>query len=266
MNILGLFDYDGFICKAFYASIARNEGELEQIEQVLIDLTKSATDKVRKLKEDKSDKVIVRLFASGHTYKKDIYPSYKAHRKKDEYLGVFREYILDKYKDKIIRIDQLEADDVITMEYQKALQEGDYPIVISDDKDLRYYNPFYCKINITEEPSYEDDWENKILEQMLIGDKEDGITGIPKVGEKTAEKLLRLKGYTLSSVIQIYKEHDISIDDCLKNLILVTPITPEFVEDYQVGLDDKTIMNNIIGHFKFFNNKVKEVYFESQEQ
>ena len=91
MNILGLFDYDGFICKAFYASIARNEGELEQIEQVLIDLTKSATDKVRKLKEDKSDKVIVRLFASGHTYKKDIYPSYKAHRKKDEYLGVFRE-------------------------------------------------------------------------------------------------------------------------------------------------------------------------------
>ena len=133
-------------------------------------------------------------------------------------------------------------------------------VVFSDDKDLRYYNPQYCKININEEISYELDYEKKQLMQLLIGDKEDDIAGISKVGEKTAEKLLDMYGWNIDSVIEIYRDKQISIDECLKNLLLISPIRKENVIDYKYGLDDSTTLNNILGHFRYWNEKVTEIY------
>lgn len=242
-----LLDYDGFICKAYYAAVARNEmADIEEMEDVLNSLTECAKEK---------SGLEIKKVISGHTYKKDIYPSYKNHRKRNEGLGMFRDYIKIAHED-LICVPQLEADDVITMMYDK------YPdsIVFSDDKDLRYYCPIYCKINLTEEISCQDNFTEKQLEQMIIGDKEDGIDGIPKVGEKTAKKLLDMYGYNIKSVIEIYKDKEINIDDCMKNLILVTPICKELVKDYKYGLDENTTMNNIIGHFNYMNEKIKEIY------
>lgn len=242
-----LLDYDGYICKAYYAAIGRDErADLEEMEEILNNLTECAKEK---------SGLEIKKVISGHTYKKDIYPSYKNHRKKDEGLGMFRDYIKLSHED-LVCVPQLEADDVITMMYDK------YPdsIVFSDDKDLRYYCPIYCKINLTEEISCQDDYINKQIAQMLYGDKEDGIDGIPKVGEKTAIKLLDMYGYDIKSVIKIYKDKEISIDECMKNLILVTPICKELVDDYKYGLDEQITMNNIIGHFTYFNKLIKEVY------
>lgn len=247
MTGYALLDYDGYICKAYYAAVSRNENaEIEEMEEILNSLTECAQRK---------SELPIKKIISGHTYKKDIYPSYKCHRKRNEGLGMFREYVKLSQED-LICVPQLEADDVITMMYSEYQDS----IVFSDDKDLRYYCPIYCKINLTEEISTQDDFINKQLEQMLIGDKEDGIEGIYKVGEKTAQKLLNTYGYSLESVIKIYKDNNITIDDCMKNLILVTPICKEVVTDYKFGLDDKTTINNIIGHFTYLNNKIKEIY------
>lgn len=257
--LYGLLDFDGYICKAFYASIAREENEIEDMMHVLDELTKSAQEKLDEINKDNQ---LVRV-VSGHTYKKDVYPSYKSKRKRNEDLGMFREYVLTELSDELVRVPQLEADDVITMMYERYNNsKGQKAIVFSDDKDLRYYCPEYCKINLTEEISFQKDCEKYQLEQMLTGDKEDCIDGIPKVGEKTAEKLLDMYGYNLKAVIEIYRDKGLSIDECLKNLVLVTPICKDLVLDYEYGFSDKITMNNILGHFRFFNELVTEVYNE----
>lgn len=198
--LYGLLDYDGYICKSYYASTSRGEGDIEQIEKVLDDLTTNAISKIAQLDNDFDIKLVI----SGHTYKKDIYPSYKSKRTKNEYLGVFRDYIKETRKNELTCVPQLEADDVLVMMYKELSQKKDTGVIVfSDDKDLRYYCPDYCKINITEQIDYQQDYYNKQLEQMLIGDKEDNIQGINKVGEKTAEKLLKNNGYSLESVIKI---------------------------------------------------------------
>ena len=249
--MIGLLDFDGYICKAFYASIARGEDDFEEMISVLDDLTNAA---VSKLESKFGSGEIVKVI-SGHSYKKDVYPSYKSGRKRNEDLGAFREYVKLTLTDLMI-VPYLEADDVITM-MASNLKDC---VVFSDDKDLRYYNPQYCKININEEISYELDYEKKQLMQLLIGDKEDDIAGISKVGEKTAEKLLDMYGWNIDSVIEIYRDKQVSIDECLKNLLLISPIRKENVIDYKYGLDDSTTLNNILGHFRYWNEKVTEIY------
>jgi 5''-3'' exonuclease (including N-terminal domain of PolI) len=249
--MIGLLDFDGYICKAFYASIARGEDDFEEMTKVLDDLTQAALDK---LKDNFGHGAVIKVI-SGHTYKKDVYPSYKLGRKRNEDLGAFREYVKLTYEDLKI-VPNLEADDVITM----MAEDLGNCIVFSDDKDLRYYNPQYCKINIKEEIGYEADYKKKQLIQLLVGDKEDAIAGISKVGEKTAEKLLDMYGWNIDSVIEIYRDKQVTIDECLKNLLLISPIRKENVIDYRYGLDDSTTLNNILGHFRYWNEKVTEIY------
>lgn len=249
--MIGLLDFDGYICKAFYASVARGEDGFEEMIKVLEDLTQAALEKL----EDTFGSGELIKVISGHTYKKDVYPSYKSKRKRNDDLGVFREYVKLTYDDLVV-VPNLEADDVIIM---MADNLGKC-IVFSDDKDLRYYHPQHCKININEKIERETDHKKKQLIQLLVGDKEDNIAGVPKVGEKTAEKLLDMYGWNVDSVIEIYKDKQITIDECLKNLLLISPIRKENVIDYKYGLDDSTTLNNILGHFRYWNEKVTEIY------
>lgn len=256
MTKFALLDYDGFICKAFYASIARDEVDIENMLKVLDDLTRTATEKVELLSD--SDYKIIKII-SGHTFKKDIYPSYKMNRKRNEYLGIFRDYVKENFKD-LVSNPVLEADDLIIMMYEQYKD----CIVFSDDKDLRYYCPNYCKININETPALEENNNEKILEQMLIGDKEDNINGVPKVGEVTARKLLTKMGYSLDNVIRIYRDYNVDIDNCMRDISLVTPLCSRWTKDYKYGTDNKTIMTNILNRFSYLNDKIKEIYFEKQ--
>ena len=68
-----LLDYDGFVCKAFFAAMAR--GEINDAENVLLELTNIAIQKAKDFFE--SEDVEVFKFMSGHSWKKDLYPEYK---------------------------------------------------------------------------------------------------------------------------------------------------------------------------------------------
>lgn len=270
-----ILDYDGYVCKAFYAN-KENPMDIQTAEEILKDLEFAAVSKaINYFDVDYKDLRIIKLM-SGHSWKKDIYPSYKRTRKRDEYLGVFRDYIKSNDKDIIIP-DCLEADEAIVClaDYLRNYHE-DF-IVFSDDKDLRYYSEVYCKINITEEVHEQDIlsvWKYQ-LEQMIIGDREDNITGIPKVGEKTAPKILDTYGYDISGVIKCFKDKNIDIDNCLRDLLLIIPLSEDYLEDKNTSRNiAKSILQNkivdnydtyeaIISQIKFLNNKVKEVYNEA---
>lgn len=255
MYDVALLDFDGYICKAYYAVISRGSTDFDEMLALLEELVESAKSKV----EEYAD---ISYYISGHTYKKDIYPSYKANRKKDPLLREFREFVKLYYEDKIIK-DNVEADDLIVMDYERYAKVRN-PVVFSDDKDLRYYCQTYCKINLSEEIVEQDEKEmeqHRII-QFLTGDKEDNVQGVYGIGEKKAViELNKLGGITIENVIRVYKNKGINIDECLKNLILISPLYSKFVEGYYY--DDESTLDNIIGLFKYWNKKVKEIYNEA---
>lgn len=267
-----LLDYDGFICKSYYAN-KEDIMDLENARQILEDLTECAQEKAADFFGVKKNDVKVLRIMSGHSWKKDIYPSYKQTRKRDEYLGVYRTYVKENMD--VTLVPQLEADEVLVVLKQFFDRIPNKKcIIFSDDKDLRYYSSNYCKINITEEVQELDDVENwtKQLEQMLIGDSQDNIKGIPKVGEATAPKLLNNYGYNINGVIQAFKDKNVDIDNCLRDLLLVVPMSSEYVED-KSSLNDLAIevlgsgtslevvtYRCIEAQVQYLNKKVKEIY------
>nr|DAH28069.1 MAG TPA: Exodeoxyribonuclease [Caudoviricetes sp.] len=255
MYDIALLDFDGYICKAYYATISKGSTDFDEMLALLEELVESAKSKI----EEDAD---VNYYISGHTYKKDIYPSYKANRKKDPLLGEFREFVKLYYGDKIIKAN-VEADDLIVMDYERYAKARN-PVVFSDDKDLRYYCKTYCKINLSEEIIEQDEKEmeqHRII-QFLTGDKEDNVQGVYGIGEKKAIiKLNKLGGVTIENVIRVYRNNGIDIDECLKNLILISPLYSEFIENCYY--DDESTLDNIIGLFKYWNKKVRDIYNET---
>ncbi|MDO4897001.1 MAG: DNA polymerase I [Moraxella sp.] len=138
------------------------------------------------------------------TFRHELSDAYKAHRPPmDDDLRVQIPYIhdlIEKLGIPLIKIDGYEADDIIGTLAHTACQNG-YPVVISTgDKDMaQLVND--CVI-------LEDSFKDKITDMAgvfdkfgvhntqiadyltLMGDSSDGIAGIPKVGAKTASKLL----------------------------------------------------------------------------
>lgn len=253
---IALLDFDGYICKSYYAIISKGSTDFDEMLALLEELVEAVI-----LKMPKNTDVL--KYISGHTYKKDIYPSYKANRKRDELLGEYRDFIKLYYEGQLIKSPVLEADDLIVMDYEHFTQEGFNVVVFSDDKDLRYYCKTYCKINLNEEiveQKISDMYINRIV-QFVAGDNEDNVKGIFGLGEKKALKELeRLGGINIRNVIRLYKEKEILIDECLKNIILISPLYEKVVEDYEWRPDDD--MKNILGHFKYWNEVVKDIYNE----
>jgi 5'-3' exonuclease len=256
MYDVALLDFDGYICKTYYATISKGSTDFDEMLALLEELVESAKSKVEK-------DALIKYYISGHTYKKDIYPSYKANRKKDPLLGEFREFVELYYGDKLNK-DNVEADDLIVLDYEAYDKGGFSPVVFSDDKDLRYYCKRYCKINLSEEIVEQDEKEmeqHRII-QFLTGDKEDNVQGVYGIGEKKAIiELNKLGGITIENVIRVYRNKGIDIDECLKNLILISPLHNKVIEE---GYYNYYILSNaIIGHFKYWNKRVKEIYYEN---
>lgn len=242
-----LLDYDGYVCKALYAAIS--SGDVSEAPRILDELTQSAIDKTHKYFDDLPVEVIKVM--SGHSWKKDAYPTYKAKRKKDPRVKEFRDWVLET-DDTILKVEPFEADEVLVIMHDYLCNYNiEDCIVFSDDKDLHYVTLLNCKINTTEEVDIRYD-EDKLFCQMLAGDKEDCVNGINKVGIKIADKLLKEKGeYNLENVIQVYKDKNVTEEECNKQLNLINPIKREFFQD-----EDK-MLYDIIGA-KLINREIPE--------
>jgi 5'-3' exonuclease len=169
------------------------------------------------------DEIII-AYDNKNYWRNDIYPEYKAQRKKarddstidfdaffvefDEFINEFMElYPVFKH----VRVDRCEADDIIAVisKYHSGL--GNNVIIYTSDGDfkqlLKYknitvYNPIKKK-NMT---SLNPDKELKI--KCIMGDKGDNIFAIKnRCGIKTAEKILNDPNFTLM-MLDYYSENN----------------------------------------------------------
>lgn len=262
-----ILDFDGYICKAYYAAKARGEYEFEEMDKVLEELVQAAYNKAFKFF---GQEVRVLKVISGHTIKKDIYPSYKLTRKRDEYLGLYREHC--KHTNNLIKVPELEADDVCLSidEYLNGEPTENIlsSVLFSDDKDLKnYVKGYYCKINVNEEIERPLLYYEAPYAQMIAGDSEDNVKGVPNVGMKKAYKYLDETNYDMECVVLKYIDANIDIDECLKNIALVKPIIikdntyiQKLIRGEKISLDKRAVSNTINEFFLDLSTQVKEIY------
>ena len=144
---------------------------------------------IKQIQENlKADKFIIAL-TDKKNFRKDILPSYKDNRKqkrKPMVLPSLREYCIKKYK--AVTMDGLEADDVLGILATEPSNEE--RIIVSIDKDLYQIPGKISKDGRTFEEVSEAEANYWHMMQTLCGDPVDGYSGCPKVGVKTAQKIL----------------------------------------------------------------------------
>jgi len=146
-----------------------------------------------------------------NSFRKSISTSYKSNRKRNKYVWLLREHY--RYNGGLNH-RELEADDLIASR-AKEIGIGKY-IIVSIDKDLKQIGGYfwsYYKIKSRDMQGnlipnefgfYEREYKQKEVvfisakeaeflfwKQMLMGDASDNIKGLHRVGEKTAEKILK---------------------------------------------------------------------------
>ena len=205
----------------------------------------------------------------GSQRRRKLYPEYKKNRKPPVRLN--RSYdlttdeeekenmkfqlislveILENLPLTIFAVDHVEADDVIAYLSQLVELDGGSSIIYSTDKDffqlasdsVIVYNPVKKKMILP--PSYD-----YVKWKCIRGDKTDNIPGLPKFGDKTAEKYV--KDESLYKTLVENKEYS-EILERNKSLIELSDIS---------CLDEKIELNSSIS---FDKEKVFEM-FESLE-
>ena len=127
-------------------------------------------------------------------YRHLLYPEYKANRPTLEpdmkkALSYAHQYMVEFHEAK--QADGMEADDVVSIWAHEA-REMDYEYVVAGiDKDLLQIPGKHFNFNKEEwHDISEDEGHRRLMAQCLTGDTTDNIPGIPRVGPKTAEKIL----------------------------------------------------------------------------
>lgn len=183
------------------------------------------------------------------TFRHNLSEAYKAHRPPmDEALRIQIPYIhemIEKLGIALIKIDGFEADDIIgTLAYQ-ACQQGHRVIISTGDKDMAQL--------VNDCVMLEDSFTGKLTDNAgviekfgvtseqiadylaLMGDASDGISGIPKVGQKTAAKLLN--------------EYQ-NIDGILANLANIKGAVGKSIADNQDSIPLNRILATIVTNLK----------------
>lgn len=137
-----------------------------------------------------------KLYLSGKSnFRKKIYPEYKANRNekpKPKWLTSVREFLIEQQHAELAH-DDLETDDML------GIEQTEDTIICSLDKDLlqipgKHFQWAISGANWQKPDKWIEQTEIEGLrlfyEQCLKGDVSDNIKGLPKVGDKTAQKML----------------------------------------------------------------------------
>lgn len=161
---------------------------------------------LRKLVDEYQPEHMVVVFdAKGKTFRDDLYPEYKAHRPPmPEELRVQIEplhQLIAAMGLPILKIEGVEADDVIGTLARQAAEQGIETVISTGDKDMaQLVNEHVTLVNTMNNSKMDvqgvvDKFgipPELIIDYLaLIGDTVDNIPGVPKVGPKTALKWLQ---------------------------------------------------------------------------
>ena len=188
-----------FIRRPIYNSKGMNTSALYGFTNTLVDL----------IQNQKPTHIGVAFDTAAPTQRHEIYSEYKANREEmPEDLSAAIPYvreIIDAFRIPVQVLDGYEADDIIGTMARRASQAGFTTYMVTPDKD---YGQLVSDDTFMFRPSYRGDeaeiygipevlekWGIERPEQVidmlgLCGDSVDNIPGVPKVGPKTAQKLI----------------------------------------------------------------------------
>ena len=160
------------------------------------------------LKEEKPELIAVVMDAPGKTFRDELFEAYKAHRPPmpDDLRSQVAPLIeaIPALGLPMLRIEGVEADDVIGTLAERAAAEGLEVVISTGDKDMAQLvndritlvnTMFDTKLDRAGVKAKFDVLPEQIVDYLaLVGDSSDNIPGVPKVGPKTAAKWLNEYG------------------------------------------------------------------------
>src|SRR5688572_2141309 len=160
------------------------------------------------LREEKPELIAVVMDAPGRTFRDELFEQYKAQRPPmpddlRSQIGPLLEAI-PALGLPLLRIEGVEADDVIGTLAVRAMTEGHEVVISTGDKDMaQLVNDRVTLVNTMFDTRLDragvkakfDVLPEQIVDYLaLVGDSADNIPGVPKVGPKTAAKWLAEHG------------------------------------------------------------------------
>ena len=167
---------------------------------------------------------LILFFSDSINFRKKILADYKGHRYRKKPCGYKR--VINKLKTEfeLVLMPTLEADDAMGIYATK--HPGN--MIVSPDKDMKQIPGKLYNLNETFTVTLEEGatWH---LTQTLSGDQTDGYGGVPGIGIKRAETLFKDKGCSWKTVVDAFKEKNLTEEDALVNARLAKILT---VDDY----------------------------------
>ncbi|MBW6512317.1 MAG: DNA polymerase I [Desulfuromonadaceae bacterium] len=201
---LYLIDGSSYIYRAFYAirHLSNSRGEPTNAVYGFTNML------LKVVRDEKPDLLAVVFDARGPTFRKEIYPAYKANRAATPddlipQLPLIRE-VVRGFNIPALEREGFEADDIIATLAKKFAADGFDVMIVTGDKDLmqvvtdkiRLLDTMKDKISgLAEVAERFGGSPDKVVEvQALAGDSSDNVPGVPGIGEKTAVKLIQQFG------------------------------------------------------------------------
>lgn len=196
---LFLIDGSSYIYRAYFA-IRHLSNSKGMATNAIYGFTKML---LKVMRDSKPDKLAVIFDSKGPTFRKEIYPEYKANRSAMPEDLVTQIPYIKKIVEALnlpgVELPGYEADDVIATLAKKFADMGDEVVVVTGDKDLmQIVNDHVTLLDTMKDKTYgpKDVVErfggaDKVIEvQALAGDSSDNVPGVPGIGEKTAKMLI----------------------------------------------------------------------------
>ena len=213
-NTLVLIDGSSYLYRAFHAlpPLSNSRGDpTGAIHGVLSMINKL-------IKEQSTEQIAVVFDAPGKTFRDEMFAQYKANRPPmPEELRLQIDPLLEAVSAlglPLLRVEGVEADDVIGTLCREAVNGGMEVLVSTGDKDMaQLVEDKITLINTMSGTVLDRDgvknkfdvYPEQIIDYLaLVGDSSDNIPGVPRVGAKTAAKWLNQYG----SVSEIVKNAD----------------------------------------------------------
>jgi DNA polymerase-1 len=210
-NTLVLIDGSSYLYRAYHALPKLSSSKGNPTGALL-----GVLNMINKLcREEPSEHIAVVFDAPGKTFRDAMFEKYKANRppmpddlraQVDPLLAAVPAMGLP-----LLRIEGVEADDVIGTLCRRAIELGMNVIISTGDKDMAQLVDGHVTVVNTMTGSRLDRdgvkkkfdvWPEQIIDWLaLVGDSSDNIPGVPKVGAKTAAKWLNQYG-TVDEIIE----------------------------------------------------------------
>ncbi|MGO1720336.1 MAG: 5'-3' exonuclease, partial [Luteimonas sp.] len=238
MKRLVLIDGSSYLYRAFHALPPLTNAQGEPTGALF-----GVVNMLRATLKEKPDYVAFVIDAPGKTFRDELYPEYKANRPPmpDELRAQVQPMceVVEALGIDILRVDGVEADDVIgTLALAGAAEGLDVTVSTSDKDFAQLVRPGITLVNTMSGSRMDSDEAitekygvppELIIDMMaLVGDAVDNVPGVPKCGPKTAAKWLGQYG-SLDGIIANADGIKGKVGDNLREALPQLPLYRELV-------------------------------------